>query len=50
MIPMALALILAAFAGAAIGLIWESSGSGEEAESQGPEGAAGTEGNAPDGG
>ena len=29
-IPMAIALVLAAFAGAALGLIWHASGLGEE--------------------
>ena len=31
--PMALALVLAAFLGAALGLVWQSAGFGEEEES-----------------
>lgn len=31
-LPMALALLLAAFLGAAVGLVWQSSGLGEEVE------------------
>jgi hypothetical protein len=31
-VPMALALVLAAFLGAAVGLVWQSTGFGEEEE------------------
>ncbi|HEY6814867.1 MAG TPA: hypothetical protein VI168_04940 [Croceibacterium sp.] len=31
-VPMALALVLAAFLGAALGLVWQSAGFGEEEE------------------
>ena len=35
-VPMALALILAAFLGAALGLVWQSAGFGDESEAEVP--------------
>ena len=35
-IPMALALVLAAFLGAALGLVWQSAGFGEDEEAAAP--------------
>jgi len=37
-IPMALALVLAAFLGAALGLIWQSAGFGADGEQSAPTG------------
>ena len=38
-VPMALALALAAFAGGALGLLWHASGLGDEGEAAAAEGA-----------